>query len=63
MKYAKDEMEMDKFASKAVLDEAVIFLPHVNYYSDFALRKEEGENIIQMGLSSIKGVGKKQQII
>lgn len=59
MKYAKDETEMDKFASKAVLDEAVIFLPHVNYYSNFALRKEEGENIIQMGLSSIKGVGKK----
>ena len=59
MKYAKDEAEMSKFASKAVIDEAVIFLPHVNYTSNFSLRKESGDNIIQMGLSSIKGVGQK----
>ena len=59
MKYGKDEAEMSKFASKAVIDEAVIFLPHVNYTSNFSLRKESGDNIIQMGLSSIKGVGQK----
>ena len=49
----------DKFMSEAVADGAVIFLPHVNYTSNFSLRKEGKDNIIQMGLSSIKGVGQK----
>ena len=59
MKYAKDEAEMNKFACKAVVDEAVVFLPHVNYSGNFTLRKEDGENVIQMGICSIKGIGEK----
>ena len=46
-----------KFMSEAVRDGMLIFLPHVNYSNDFSIRKVEGEKIIQMGLSSIKGVG------
>ena len=45
--------------SEAVIDGAVIFLPHVNYSSQFSLRKMEGEKVIQMGLESLKGVGAK----
>ena len=48
-----------KYMSEAVADGAVIFLPHVNYSSDFSLRKIDGEEAIQMGLNSIKGVGDK----
>ena len=48
-----------KYMSEAVADGAVIFLPHVNYSSDFSLRKIDGEEAIQIGLNSIKGVGDK----
>lgn len=48
-----------KFMSEAVADGSVIFLPHVNYSADFSLRKVDGEKAIQMGLSSIKGIGEK----
>ena len=44
---------------EAVEDGSLIFLPHVNYSADFSLRKVEGEKVIQMGLTSIKGVGAK----
>lgn len=53
------EKNGDKFMAEAVADGAVIFLPHVNYSGSFSLRREDGENIIQMGLSSIRGVGQK----
>lgn len=60
LKYAKDDSEFYKFCSKASKDGSVIFLPHVNYsYARTRLRKMEGENIIQQGLSNIKGVGEK----
>lgn len=48
-----------KFMCEAVEDGIVIFLPHVNYTADFSLRKIDGEQAIQMGLSSIKGIGEK----
>lgn len=48
-----------KFMSEAVADGSVVFLPHVNYSADFSLRKVDGEKVIQMGLSSIKGIGDK----
>lgn len=48
-----------KFMCEAVEDGSLIFLPHVNYSADFSLRKVEGEKVIQMGLTSIKGVGAK----
>lgn len=49
----------DKFLSEAVLDGIVVFLPHINYSCDFSVRKFDGENVIQMGYVSIKGVGYK----
>ena len=57
MKYSGDEAKMAKFKENAVRDDAVLFLPHVNYSADYTLRKVEGEVVIQEGLSSIKGIG------
>ena len=60
LKFASNDSEYAKFCSKAVCDGSVLFLPHVNYSSSKScLRKVEGENIIQLGLSDIKGVGEK----
>lgn len=59
MKYSGDEAKMAKFKEHAVKDNAVLFLPHVNYSADYILRKVEGEMVIQEGLSSIKGIGDK----
>ena len=59
MKYGGDEAKLAKFKEKAIADNAVIFLPHVNYSADYTLRKVEGDTVIQEGLSSIKGVGEK----
>lgn len=60
LKYAKNDSEYDKFCAKAVSDGSVVFLPHVNYSSEKArLRKVEGEDCLQQGLSEIKGVGEK----
>ncbi len=59
MKYGGDEAKLAKFKEKAIADNAVIFLPHVNYSADYTLRRVEGEMAIQEGLSSIKGVGEK----
>lgn len=62
LKYCGDEAKSAKFLSKAVAQEIVIFLPHVNYTAEYSLRKVEGENVIQQGLSSIKNVGEKAAI-
>ena len=59
MKYSGDEAKLAKFKEKAIADNAVIFLPHVNYSADYTLRKVEGDTVIQEGLSSIKGIGEK----
>ena len=60
LKYASNDSEYAKFCSKAVCDGSVLFLPHVNYSSPKScLRKVERENIIQLGISDIKGVGEK----
>lgn len=60
LKYAKDDVEYDKFCAKAVKDGSVIFIPHVNYsLSKTAIRKEQGESCLQQGLSEIKDVGEK----
>lgn len=60
LKYAKSDDEYNKFCSKAVKDGSVIFLPHVNYSTEKTrLRKVEGENCLQQGLSEIKNVGEK----
>lgn len=60
LKYAKDEAEYNRFCEKAVGDGSVIFLPHVNFsLPKTELRKVQGENAIQQGLSDIKNVGEK----
>lgn len=59
MKYENDDAKLAKFRENAVKDDALIFLPHVNYSADYSLRRVEGELVIQEGLSSIKGVGEK----
>lgn len=59
MKYVGDEAKLAKFKENAVKDNAVLFLPHVNYSADYTLRKMDGEYVIQEGLSSIKGIGEK----
>lgn len=60
LKYARDDAEFHRFCEKAVADGSVVFLPHVNYSkAKTSLRKVEGENAIQQGLTSIKGVGEK----
>lgn len=59
MKYVNDDAKLAKFRENAVKDDALIFLPHVNYSADYSLRKVEGALVIQEGLSSIKGVGEK----
>lgn len=59
MKYVSKEDKLAKFKENAIKDNAIIFLPHVNYTANYSLRKVEGETIIQEGLSSIKNVGEK----
>ena len=59
MKYSNDDLKRIKFKENAVKDEAIIFLPHVNYSADYSLRKVDGEEVIQEGLVSIKNIGKK----
>lgn len=60
LKYAANDADRFKFCEKAVVDGAVVFLPHVNYSTEKTrLRKVEGEKCLQQGLSDLKGVGEK----
>lgn len=59
LKQVDFDKQGDKLLSEAVHDGMIVFLPHVNYSYDFSLRKIEGENVIQMGYVSLKGVGEK----
>lgn len=59
VKYAGNDSDAFKFILKAVKDNIVVFLPHVNYSAKTSLRKFEGEYVIQLGLDTIKGVGTK----
>ncbi|MDD4533377.1 MAG: DNA polymerase III subunit alpha [Prevotella sp.] len=59
MKYYSNDAKLATYKIDAVKDNAVIFLPHVNYSGDYTLRKVEGDMVIQEGLCSIKGVGEK----
>lgn len=59
LKQADLDKNGSKFMCEAIMDGLVIFLPHVNYSADFSVRKVDGEKAIQMGLSSIKGIGDK----
>lgn len=59
MKYAGNEADIHKYSQFAVKDNAVVMLPHVNYTNKTSMREMDGENVIQQGLSIIKGVGEK----
>ena len=59
MKYYTNDVKLATYKIDAVKDNAVIFLPHVNYSGNYTLRKVEGDVVIQEGLCSIKGVGEK----
>ena len=54
-----DIAKYEKFKRNAVVSGAVLFLPHVNYTASTSLRKVEGEQVIQEGTLSIKGIGEK----
>lgn len=58
-KYAGEDSDRWRYSNNAVKDGALLFLPHVNYSSEYTLRKVDGDNIIQEGMSSVKFVGKK----
>lgn len=59
MKYAGNDADIYKYSECAVKDSAVVMLPHVNYTAKTSLRMIDGEEVIQQGLSIIKGVGEK----
>lgn len=60
MKYARDDAERIEFSNEAVKAGALIFLPHVNWsQSATSIRKVEGEEVLQQGLTELKGVGDK----
>lgn len=59
MKYANNDADRAKYSALAVKDEALVVLPHVNYTAKTSLRKMDGEQVIQLGLSTIKGIGDK----
>lgn len=59
MKYVNNEGDLYKYSQFAVKDNAVVMLPHVNYTANTSMRKVDGEEVIQQGLSIIKGVGDK----
>lgn len=57
MKWEIDERKKAEFMSEASRDGIVFFLPHVNYSADYSIRKEGGEEVVQMGYNVIKNVG------
>lgn len=60
LKYAGNETMYNSFCAKAVADNCLIFLPHVNLSTvKTRLRKIDGEYVLQQGLSDIKNVGEK----
>lgn len=60
IKYAQSDAIRERYCNKAVHDGAVIFLPHVNYSKvKTSLRKVEGDQVLQKGLSDLKDVGEK----
>lgn len=59
MRYANNDSDLFKYSECAVKDGAVVMLPHVNYTAKTSMRKIDEENVIQQGLSIIKGVGEK----
>lgn len=60
IKYAGSDTEREKYCNKAVKSGEVVFLPHVNYSKvRTSIRKVDGEEALQKGLSDLKDVGEK----
>lgn len=59
MRYAGSDADIYKYSQCAVKDGTVVMLPHVNYTATTSIRVVDGENVIQQGLSIIKGIGEK----
>lgn len=60
IKYARNDSERTEFCNEAVKAGNVIFLPHVNYSKvSTSVRKVDGEEVLQQGLSELKGIGEK----
>lgn len=60
IKYAKNDSNYYKYCEGAAKDGIVIFLPHVNYSTEKTrIRKVDGDQCLQQGLSEIKDVGEK----
>lgn len=59
IKYAQNDANIYKYSECAVKEGVVVMLPHVNYTAETSLRTYDGENVIQQGISTIKGVGEK----
>lgn len=58
LKYA-NEKDMIKLSRQAVKDGIVIFLPHVNYSSEYSILNIGGDKVICKGFAEIKNVGGK----
>lgn len=54
-----NEAEYGKYQSVAVANGELIFLPHVNYSADTRVRRVDDTDVIQLGTSTIKGIGQK----
>ena len=59
LRYEHNEEKMYKQESEAIKDGVVIIPPHVNGTARFEIVDFEGEDVIQKGLITIKGVGEK----
>lgn len=64
MKYALNDVDIHKYSELAVKDGCIVMIPHVNGSALTALRKVDGEIVIQQGITILKAVGEKaaQQI-
>jgi len=59
LKYADKEDRRDTYERLAIQSGNVLLLPHVNGTADYSLNTSFGDQCIQRGLTTIKGVGQK----
>lgn len=59
LKWEGDDKKKSEFLCEASNDGIVIFLPHVNYTSEYSIREIDGEKVIQMGYNTVPNVGPK----
>ena len=59
LKYAPHDTEEFKYKKKAIQEGILILTPHINGPARYGLRKLQGEECIQEGMTTIKGVGEK----